>query len=73
MQHFAAGRAVLKTGFRSRKRKFIIFFNSQGPIVVNIMPDKATIIAAYYTTSVLIQVASKQCSPPQSSPHTDVP
>ena len=44
---------VLKTGFRSRKRMFTIFFNTQGPVVVNIMPDKATITATYYTTSVL--------------------
>ena len=44
---------VLKTGFRSRKRMFTIFFNTQGPVVVDIMPDKAAITAAYYTTSVL--------------------
>ena len=44
---------VLKTGFRSRKRMFTIFFNSQGPVVVDIMPDKATITATYSTTSVL--------------------
>ena len=47
---------VLKTGFRSRKRMFTIFFNTQGPVVVNIMPDKATITATYYTTSVLSKV-----------------
>ena len=41
---------VLKTGFRSRKRMFTIFFNTQGPVVVDIMPDKATITATYYTT-----------------------
>ena len=44
---------VLKTGFRSRKRMFTIFFNTQGPVVVDIMPDKATITATYSTTSVL--------------------
>ena len=44
---------VLKTGFRSRKMMFTIFFNTQGPVVVDIMPDKATITATYYTTSVL--------------------
>ena len=44
---------VLKTVFRSRKRMFTIFFNTQGPVVVDIMPDKATITATYYTTSVL--------------------
>ena len=47
---------VLKTGFRSRKRVFTIFFNTQGPVVVDIVPDKATITATYYTTSVLPKV-----------------
>ena len=46
---------VLKTGFRSRKRMFTIF-NTQGPVVVDIMPYKATITATYYTTSVLLKV-----------------
>lgn len=47
---------VLTTGFRSRKRMFTIFFHSQGPVAVDIMPDKATITATYYTTSVLPKV-----------------
>ena len=38
---------VLKTGFRSRKRMFIVFFNTQGPVVVDIIPDKATINSTY--------------------------
>ena len=42
---------VLKTGFRSRKRMFTNFFNTQGPVVVDMMPDKATTSAAYYTTT----------------------
>ena len=42
---------VLKTGFRSRKRMFTNFFNTQGPVVVDMMPDKATTTAAYYTTT----------------------
>ena len=36
---------VLKTGFRSRKRMFTIFFNIQVPVIVDIMPDKAMITA----------------------------
>ena len=36
---------VLKTGFRSRKRMFTIFFNIQVPVIVYIMPDKAMITA----------------------------
>ena len=46
----------MKTAFRSRKRMFTLFFNTQGPVVVDIMPDKATITATYYTTSVLAKV-----------------
>ena len=30
---------VLKQGFRSRRRMFSIFFNSQGPLVVDILPE----------------------------------
>ena len=41
---------VLKTGFRSRKRMFTNLFNTQGPVVVDMMPDKATTTAAYYTS-----------------------
>ena len=47
---------VLKTGFRSRKRMFTIFFNTQEPVVVHIMPKKAKITVTYYTTSVLPKV-----------------
>ena len=54
---------VLKTGFRSRKRMFTNFFSTQGPVVVDMMPDKATTTAAYYTTTsvlpkVLLQIQS---------------
>ena len=44
---------VLKTGFHSRKRMFTIFFNSQGVVAVDILQDKATISAKYYTEVVL--------------------
>uniref|UniRef100_A0A1I8JGJ3 Amino_oxidase domain-containing protein n=1 Tax=Macrostomum lignano TaxID=282301 RepID=A0A1I8JGJ3_9PLAT len=44
---------VLKTGFRSRKRMFTIFFNSQGVVSVNILPAGATVTARYYTDTVL--------------------
>ena len=47
---------ALKTGFRPRKRMFTVFFNTRGPVVVDITPDKATITATYYTTSVLPKV-----------------
>ena len=32
---------VLKTGFRSRKRMFTNFFNTQGPVVVDMMPQQS--------------------------------
>jgi hypothetical protein len=38
---------------------FTIFFNSQRPVVIDIMPDKTTITAAYYTTSVLPKVLQR--------------
>ena len=68
---------VLKTGFSSRKRMFTIFFSSQGPVVVDIMPDKATITATYYTTSVLpknvlhIQSTARTRPPSQIQLHRD--
>jgi histone-lysine N-methyltransferase SETMAR len=47
---------VLKTGFRSRKRMFTMFFNTQGPVAVDIMPEQSTITARYYTETVLPKV-----------------
>lgn len=47
---------VLKTSFRSRKRMFTIFFNSQGIVSVDILPEKSTINAHYYTNTVLPKV-----------------
>ena len=47
---------ALKTGFRPRKRMFTVFFNTRGPVVVDITPDKATVTTTYYTTSVLPNV-----------------
>ena len=47
---------ALKTGFRPRKRIFTVFFNTRGPVVVDITLDKATVTTTYYTTSVLPNV-----------------
>ena len=44
---------VLKTGFCRRKRIFTIFINTQGVVAVDILQDKATISAKYYTEVVL--------------------
>ena len=51
---------ILKTGFRSRKRMFTIFFNSQGPVCVDIMPQDSTITAQYYTTEVIPKVIAQR-------------
>ena len=51
---------ILKEGFRSRKRLFTIFFNSQGPMCVDVMPQQSTITAQYYTDQVLPQVLEHQ-------------
>ena len=47
---------VLKTSFRSRKRMFTIFFNTQGVVALDILPEKSTINAGYYTNTVLPEV-----------------
>ena len=49
---------VSKTSFRSRKRMFSIFFNTLGHVALDLMPQKATITATYYTTNVLPKVVS---------------
>ena len=51
---------ILKEGFRSRKRLFTIFFNTQGPMCVDVMPQQSTITAKYYTEQVLPQVLEHQ-------------
>uniref|UniRef100_A0A1I8I3Y0 HTH_Tnp_4 domain-containing protein n=1 Tax=Macrostomum lignano TaxID=282301 RepID=A0A1I8I3Y0_9PLAT len=57
---------VLKTGFRSRKRMFTIFFNSQGVVSVNILPAGATVTARYYTDTVLPGVLQERQEPVDS-------
>ena len=61
---------ILKTGFRSRKRLFTVFFNSQGPVCLDIMPQDTTITARYYTEHVLPQVLHhcQQTSPTRTGP-----
>ena len=43
---------VPKTAFQSQKRIFTIFFNSQGLVPLDTLPEKATITAKYYTETV---------------------
>ena len=48
------GLVVLRSGFHSRKRLFFIFFNTQGPVIVDILPRRLTLIAtSYYVETVL--------------------
>ena len=47
---------ILKPGFRSRKRMFTIFFNTKGPVIIDIMPEGATITANYYTNTILTKL-----------------
>lgn len=53
---------VLRQGFQSRKRLFSIFFNAQGPTAVDILPEKTTINASYYTGVVLPKVVKEVCN-----------
>ena len=48
---------VCKPGFQSRKRLFTIFFNHEGPVAVDVLPEKAT--GRYYRDTVLPQVVSE--------------
>ena len=47
---------VCKPGFQSRKRLFTIFFNHEGPVAVDVLPEKATMTGRYYRDTVLPQV-----------------
>lgn len=44
---------VLHPGFQSRKRRFTIFFDSSGLLVVDILPENTTLNATYYVESCL--------------------
>ena len=50
---------VLKQGFQSRKRPFFPFFNTQGTVAIDILPEKTTINATYYTGVVLAKVVKE--------------
>ena len=50
---------VCKPGFQSRKRLFTIFFNHEGPVAVDVLPEKRTMTGGYYRENVLPQVVSK--------------
>ena len=53
---------VLRPGFQSRKRLFSIFFNAQGTVAIDILPEKASITATYYTEVVLPKVVKEVCN-----------
>lgn len=49
---------VCKPSFRSRKRMCTVFFNYREVLVVNFLPEGATITGAYYATVVLPKLAA---------------
>lgn len=52
---------ILKPGFQSRKRLFSMFFSTQGVVAIDILPEKASITAKYYTQVVLQKVVDAVC------------
>lgn len=44
---------VASKGFQSRKRLFTIFFNHEGPVLVDILPEKMTLTGTYYRQNIL--------------------
>ena len=50
---------TLKPSFRSQKRMFTVFFNQDGPIMVDMLPKGATITGTYYANTVLSQVVHR--------------
>ena len=50
---------VCRPGFQSRKRLFTIFFNYEGPVAVDILPEKQTVTGGYYRETVLPKVVKE--------------
>ena len=48
--------AALRLNFQSRERLFSIFSNTQGPVMVDSLPQRSTLIATYYVVTVLPEV-----------------
>ena len=44
---------VARKGFQSRKRLFTIFFNCEGPVLADILPEKTTLTGTYYRQNIL--------------------
>ena len=47
---------VARKGFQSRKRLFTIFFTCEGPVLVDILPEKTTLTGTYYRQNILLGV-----------------
>ena len=47
---------VARNGFQSRKHLFTIFFNCEGPVLVDILPEKTTLSGTYYRQNILPSV-----------------
>ena len=63
---------ALRQDFQSPKRLFSHFFNAQGTVAINILPEKTTINATYYTGVVLPKVVKEVCNqrPTVGTPRT---
>ena len=48
---------VLRPGFQSCRWLFSIFFNTKGLVAIDILPEKSTTAASYYTQAVLLAKA----------------
>ena len=44
---------VARKGFQSRKRLFTIFFNCEGAVLVDILPEKTTLTGTYHCQNIL--------------------
>ena len=44
---------VARKGFQSKKRLFTIFFNCEGPVLVDMLPEKTTLTGTYYRQNIL--------------------
>ena len=44
---------VARKGLQSRKRLFTIFFNCEGAVLVDILPEKTTLTGTYYRQNIL--------------------
>ena len=54
---------MVRPGFQRRNRFYSIFVNTSGPVAIDILPEKTTLIATYYTKAVLPKVIQSRAWP----------